>query len=190
MKKLIKHIITTIAAGILCFSVYAQSATTADPMKNPGPVDLKTHPEVMAKVNENLFNGKIVYYKTGEKTDTSLDLSKHPELVKAIIKNPANWPIILKAYDDSNDSLSAEGKNKKVIRDILSYLIRNNLIKERGDVSSFMLTNDSFLLNGKQLPEKFHASLKEKYVKTPDFVVYYGNSEMKGNGIFQRADNL
>ena len=189
MKKLIKHIITTIAAGILCFNLYAQSAITADPMKNPGPVDFEKHPEILVKVNENLKNGQIVY-KTGEKADTALDLSKHPELVKAIIKNPANWPIILKAYDTANDSLTADGRNKQVIRDILAYLVRNNLIKARGDVSSFLLTNDSFSLNGKQLPEKFHATLKGKYIKTPDFVVYYGNSEMKGNGIFQRADNL
>jgi len=190
MKKLIKHITTTLSAGIFCLNLHAQSAATTDSMKNPGPVDLGKHPEVMAKVRENLFNGKLAYYKTKERTDSTLDLSKHPELVKAIIANPDNWPVILKAYDKANDSLSTEGKNKQVIRDILAYLIQNNLIKERGDVSSFMLTNDSFQLNGKKLSEKFHASLKEKYIKTSDFVVYYGNSEMKGNGIFQRADNL
>jgi hypothetical protein len=190
MKKSFKHIIMTVSAGIVCFNLYAQSVTVADSSKNPVTVDLSKHPEVIAKVRENIFNGKLAYYKTKERTDTTLDLSKHPELVKAIIANPANWPIILKAHNNSNDSLSMEGKNKQVIRDILAYLIQNNLIKERGDVSSFMLTSDAFSLNGKKLPEKFHASLKEKYIKTPDFVVYYGNSEMKGNGIFQRAGNL
>ena len=190
MKKLIKHIVMTLIAGVLSSTLYAQSATVEDPSGHPVTVDLEKHPEVMAKVNQYVFNGKIVYYKTGERPDSALDLSKHPELVKALIANPRNWPVILKAYDKANDSLSTEGKNKQVIRDILAYLIQNNLIKERGDVSSFMLTNDSFQLNGKKLPGKFHASLKEKYIKSPDYVVYYGNSEMKGNGIFQRADNL
>jgi len=188
MKKLIKHIILTIAAGIVCFNAHAQSATVTDSMKNPVTINLKEHPEVMAKVYENLYNGKI--YQTRKRADSSLDLSKHPELVRAIINNPANWPVILKAYDTANDLSTTEGRNKQVIRDILTYLIHNNFIKARGDVSSFMLTNDSFLLNGKKLPEKLHAELKEKYIKAPDFVVYYGNSEKKGNGIFQRADNL
>ena len=53
-----------------------------------------------------------------------------------------------------------------------------------------MLTSKSFSLNGKDLPEQFHTALKARYIKSPDFIVYYGNSEMKGAGIFQRADDL
>jgi len=190
MKNLIKHAIAAISAGIFCLNLHAQMATATDPMKNPGTVDLGKHPEIMAKVYENLFNGRTVYYKTGEGADTSLDLSKHPELVKALIKNPANWPIILKAYNNRNDSLTTDGKNKQVIRDILTYLIKKHIVKERGDVSEFLLTDKAFTVNKKNLPGSMHAELKEKYIKAPDYVVYYGNSEMTGKGIFQRRDNL
>ena len=122
--------------------------------------------------------------------DTTLDLSKHPELVKAIIKNPSNWPVILKAYNKNNDTLAALGKNKQVIRDILSYLISKHIVKEQGDVDSFLLTNDVLTVNGNKLSDVLHYELKQKYIKASDYVVYYGNSEMKGNGIFQRRDNL
>jgi hypothetical protein len=190
MKKLIKHTIMMISAGILSLNLHAQTATLTDAMKNPGPVDLEKHPEVMAKVKENVKNGKIVYRSVAEGRDTTLDLSKHPELVKAIIKNPANWPVILKAYNNNNDTLTVLGKNKQVIRDILAYLIRKQMIKARSDVSSFLLTDKAFTVNGKQLPEKMHTELRNRFIKGPNFVVYYGNSEKKGEGIFQRAGNL
>jgi hypothetical protein len=190
MKNLTKHIITAILAGILCLNLHAQSVTTTDSKDNPVTVDLQKHPEVLAKVQKDLKTGKIAFNPSDQNTDTTLDLSKHPELVKAIIKNPANWPIILKAYNNSNESMTVQGKNKQVIRDILAYLISKHIIKARGDVSSFMLTDKTFTVNGKKLSGSIHEELKDKYIKTPDYIVYYGNSEVKGNGIFQRADNL
>ena len=144
----------------------------------------------MAKVFEDLKNGKIAYHPASEITDATLDLSKHPELVKAIIKNPANWPVILKAYRTNNDTLTIQGKNKQVIRDILAYLVKKHVVTERGVVSDFLLTNKVFTVNQKTLPESMHRELKEKYIKAPDYIIHYGNSEMKGKGIFQRRDNL
>ena len=190
MKNLIKHIITTIAAGIFCLNLHAQSVTVTDSMKNPVTMDLQKHLEIMARMNENLRNGKITFRTNGEKPDTGLDLIKHPELVKAIIKNPSNWPIILKAYNNRNDTLTQQGKNKQVIRDIMAVLISRHIIKERSDVSNFLLNDDAFVLNGKKLPGSLYQELKERYIKAPGYVVYYGNSEMKGNGIFVRADTF
>jgi hypothetical protein len=190
MKKLIKHFIATVSAGIFCFSLYAQTGATADPMKNPGTVDLDKHPEVMARVLGNVKNGKINFVPKGESIDTSLDLSKHPEIVQAIIKNPSNWPIILKAYNNRNDTLTQLGKNKQVIRDIMAVLISRHIIKERSEISNFLLNDDAFVLNGKKLPGSLYQELKERYIKAPGYVVYYGNSEMKGNGIFVRADTF
>jgi hypothetical protein len=170
-------------------SVNAKADTTVDPKKHPGSIDLDKHPEVMAKIQTALKNGKIAFSPKGERTDTALDLSKHPELVKAIIKNPANWPVILKAYNQT-DSVSDLGRKRQVIRDIINYLIRENIVKDRGSISSFLLTERQFTVNGKVLSEKRHSWLKEKYIPEAGYVVYYGNSEMTGKGIFQRTDNL
>jgi hypothetical protein len=187
MKKLIKKTIMTISAGILCFNLHAQS--TVDPMKTPGPVDLEKHPEIMAKVIGGIKDGKIAYHPTAEITDTALDLSKHPELVKAIIKNPANWPVLLKAYDHT-DSLSDLGRKRQVIRDIIAYLIREHIVKNRAGITSFLLTEEEFTVNGKKISEERHKFLKDQYIPEPGYKVYYGNSEMSGKGIFQRTDNL
>ncbi|HWD90408.1 MAG TPA: hypothetical protein VG367_19915 [Mucilaginibacter sp.] len=169
-------------------SMNVKADTTIDPKKGPFTVNLDKHSEIMAKVQGMIKNGKIRILKLSD-TDTTLDLSKHPELVKAIIKNPSNWPIILKAYDYEN-ALSPVAKNKQVIRDILAYLVNNKIVESRTDVNSFMLTAKSFTVNNKTLPESMHTELKAKYIKSDDYVVYYGNSEKKGNGIFQRRDNL
>lgn len=169
---------------------YAKSDTTLDPKKNPGPIDLDKHPGVMAKVQEDIKNGKIAFHTKGEGTDSTLDLSKHPELVKAIIKNPANWPVILKAYNTGNDTLTAQGRNKQVIRDIIAYLVREHIVKNRQEIDTFLLSDTEFTVNGKKLPEERHNYLKKHYILRPGYVVYYGNSEMTGDGIFQRPDNL
>ncbi|HWZ04436.1 MAG TPA: hypothetical protein VNX40_12555 [Mucilaginibacter sp.] len=190
MKKLIKYIITTVTSGIFCFTVYAQSGTATDPTKNPGPVDLGKHPEVMAKVNENLRTGKIAYRPTGENSDTTLDLSKHPELVKALINNPANWPIILKAYDKSAAASTDLGRKRQVIRDIIAYLVREHIVKDRADITSFLLTDDEFIVNGQKLTEERNEFLKDKYIPEPGYKIYYGNEPMSGKGFFQRTDNL
>lgn len=163
--------------------------TTIDPKKSPGPINLKKHPEVMRKVIADVKSGKIAYVAKSSYPDTTVDLSKHPELVKAIIKDPSKWATVLKV-SRANDTSTVQGKNKQVIRDIIAVLINEGIVKERSEITSFLLSNDAFMLNGKKLSQSLHADLKAKYIKAPDYVVYYGNSEMKGNGIFQRADNL
>jgi hypothetical protein len=122
--------------------------------------------------------------------DSTLDLSKHPELVKAIIKNPANWPVILKAYRSNDDTSSIAAEHKQVIRDIIAYLVREHIVKDRAAINSFLLTDDAMTVNGKALSEARHKALKDQYIPEPGFVVYYGNSEKTGKGIFQRTDNL
>ena len=170
-------------------TVAARADNAVDPKNNPGPVDLEKHPEVMAKVREMLYSGEMVYYNRNRPVDTSLDLSKHPEIVKAIINNPNNWSVILKAYR-GNDTLTAEGKNKEVIRDILAYLIDKKVVSSRGDVGSFFLTADSFTVNNKTMPGAMQSELKARFIKSPDFVVYYGMEDKTGVGIFQKSDRL
>jgi hypothetical protein len=168
----------SIYAMIICLvmggAAYAQH--TNDPKTNPGPVDLKSHPD------------QISYHPKSNSGDTVIDLGKHPEIVKAIIKDPAHWSAILKP--GPNDTSTMQGKNKQVIRDIMTALIQNHVVKDRSGIKTFMLTNTTFTVNGKEQPTTLQKQLKAKYIVAPDYIVYYGNSEKTGKGIFQRADNL
>ena len=122
--------------------------------------------------------------------DSTLDLNKHPELLKAIIKNPENWPVLLKAYSHT-DTTSDLGRKRQVVRNIIAYLVREHIVKDRAAISSFLLTETAMTVNGKALSAAQHRILKERYIPEADYVVYYGNSEHVGNkGIFQRTDNL
>lgn len=159
-----------------------------DPKANPGPVDMKSHAELFAEALQRVKNGQIGYHPVQGKGDTAIDLGKHPEIVRAIIKDPAHWSAILKPGPD--DTTSQQGKNKQVIRDILAVLIQKHIVQDRSEVQSFLLTETSFTVNGKEQDAALQNQLKAKYISTPDFVVYYGNSEKTGKGIFQRRDNL
>lgn len=181
-----KYAYTIIVCAALGGQAYAQSGS--DPKTNPGPVDLKAHPELLTEAVNRAKNGQISYHTKLNKTDTVIDLGKHPEIVKAIIKDPAHWSAILKT--GPNDISTVQGKNKQVIRDIISALIKDNIVKERSEIKTFMLTNTTLSVNGKEQPAMLQQQLKTKYIIAPDFVVYFGNSEKTGKGIFQRADNL
>jgi len=183
MKKLIYVFIVGLALG-----GRANAQSTNDPKNNPGPVDMKTHPELFANALARVKSGQISYHPKSNSGDTAIDLSKHPEIVKAIIKDPAHWSAILKP--GPNDTSSVQGKNKQVIRDIIAALIRHQIVKERSEIASFMLTGISLTVNGKEQDLALQQQLKTKYIPAPDYVIYYGNSEKTGKGIFQRADNL
>ncbi|MES2277272.1 MAG: hypothetical protein V4592_14690 [Bacteroidota bacterium] len=180
----------SIYAIIMCLALYGQAYAqeAKDPKTNPGPVDLKRHPEVLAEALSRVKNGQISYRPQAINGDTLIDLSKHPEIVKAIINDPAHWSAILKP--GPNDVSTLQGKNKQVIRDIISALVQNNIVKDRSEITSFMLTSTSLTVNGKEQEAALQRQLKAKYIVAPDYVVYYGNSEKTGKGIFQRADNL
>jgi len=180
----------SIYAMIICLvmggAAYAQQ--TNDPKTNPGPVDLKSHPELFTDALNRVKSGQISYHPKSNSGDTVIDLGKHPEIVKAIIKDPAHWSAIFKP--GPNDTSTMQGKNKQVVRDIMSALIQNNVVKDRSEIKTFMLTNTTFTVNGKEQPTTLQKQLKAKYIVAPDYIVYYGNSEKTGKGIFQRADNL
>ena len=178
----------SIYAVIICLALGGQAyAQSNDPKTNPGPVDLKSHPELITNAVNGVKSGQIAY-RPKNSGDTVIDLAKHPEIVKAIIKDPAHWSAIIKS--GPNDTSTMQGKNKQVIRDIITALVQNNLVKDRSELKSFMLTSTTLTVNGKPQPAALQQQLKAKYIVAPDFVIYYGNSEKTGKGIFQRADNL
>ena len=86
---------------------------------------------------------------------------------------------------------SAEGDRKRqVIRDIISYLIREHIVQDRASISSFLLTDTAMIVNGQTLSEGRHRRLKKSYLPEAGYIIYYGNEPMAGKGIFQRTDNL
>jgi hypothetical protein len=198
MKNLIKSIIAiivcsfifsrTVRAKAVC-QVYSKADTTIDPKKNPGTIDLVKHPEVMAKVLDNVKSGKV-RFEPKVTTDTTLNLDKHPELVKALINDPAHWPAILKPYVHDNVDTATAGKNKQVIRDIIANLIAGGVVNERSDINFFLLTNNELIVNGKKMQADLHDALSKKYVKDAGFRIYYGPESFTGHGIFQKSDRL
>lgn len=88
------------------------------------------------------------------------------------------------------DSSSSLQKSRSVVRDIIGYLIREHIVKDRSEIESFILTDTAFVVNGEKLPEHRREWAKQLYIKEPGYVVYYGNKPMSGKGIFLRTDNL
>ncbi|SHN36427.1 hypothetical protein [Mucilaginibacter sp. OK098] len=172
------------------YPVSTKADTTIDPKKNPGPVNLDKHPELITNAITGIKNGKIAYQTKSSITDTAIDVGKHPEIVKAIIKDPSHWAAILKVDKNSNDTLTVEGRNKQVIRDIIADLKKENIIKERSDIDSFLLTDSEFMINGKKADPSLFNKLSKKYIKAPGYKIYYGPEDMKGVGIFQKSDTL
>jgi hypothetical protein len=86
---------------------------------------------------------------------------------------------------------SAEGDRKRqVIRDIIGYLIREQIVQDRASISTFLLTDTAMIVNGRKLTKAHHKQLKKWYLPEPGYIIYYGNEPMAGKGIFQRTDNL
>lgn len=135
----------------------------------------------------------------GAKSDTTadpkkhpftVDLDKHPELMVKIKGMVKNGKIAFKPKNGNPDSLSELAKNRQVIRDIIAYLIREHIVKNRTAIDSFLLTDTALVVNGKKISEERHDFLRKQYIPEPGYVVYYGNDKMTGKGIFQRTDNL
>jgi hypothetical protein len=198
MKNLIKSIIAiivcsfifsrTVRAKTVC-QVYSKADTTIDPKKNPGTIDLAKHPEVMAKVLDNVKSGKV-RFEPKSTADTTINLDKHPELVKALIDNPANWPAILKPHVTDKVDTTTKGRNKQVIRDIMSNLIAGGVIKNRSEINFFLLTDKELIVNGKKMRADLHDALSKKYIKDAGYRVYYGPESFTGRGIFQKSESL
>ena len=86
---------------------------------------------------------------------------------------------------------SAEGDRKRqVIRDIMSYLIREHIVQDRASITTFLLTDTAMIVNGEKLSNAHHKRLKKWYLPGRGYIIYYGNEPMAGKGIFQRTDNL
>ncbi|HTD39114.1 MAG TPA: hypothetical protein VK671_00740 [Mucilaginibacter sp.] len=125
-----------------------------------------------------------------KKHSGTIDLDKHPEVMAQVRENLKNGKIAYQPKSGNADSLAVLAKNRQVIRDIIAYLVREHFVKDRSAITSFLLTDTEFVVNGEKLSDERHYFLKKKYIPEPGYVVYYGNDEMKGKGIFQRTDNL
>jgi len=198
MKNLIKSIVAIIVCSFIFngalqakpdYQVYSKADTTIDPKKNPGTIDLAIHPEVMAKVLANVKSGKV-RFEPKSTSDTTLNLDKHPELVKALINDPANWPAILKPYVTDKVDTTTKGRNKRVIRDIMRSLIAEGMVRNRSEISFFLLTDKELIVNGKKMQADLQDALSKKYIKDAGYRVYYGPESFTGRGIFQKSDSL
>jgi len=147
-------------------------------------------------------NGKSRKVYSGEKllvdpADTNwkkerkgaFDFNKYPGLLQAILKNPNKWPGLLKDYLPKNDTTTIAGKNREVVRNVIHDLILQKIVAD-GGVRSFRLNQNELIVNDKKQPDAVQQWFKAKYIKEPDYTIYYGGSLPNGKGIFVNPDSM
>jgi hypothetical protein len=147
-------------------------------------------------------NGKRIKVYSGEKllvdpADTNwkkepkgaFDFNKYPGLLQAILKNPNKWPGLLKNYLPKNDTTTIAGKNREVVRNVIHDLILQKIVAD-GGVRSFRLNQNELIVNDKKQPDAVQQWFKAKYIKEPDYTIYYGGSLPNGKGIFVNPDSM
>jgi len=119
----------------------------------------------------------------------AFDFNKYPGLLQAILKNPNKWPGLLKNYMPKNDTASIAGKNREVVRNVIHDLIQQKIVSD-GGVVSFRLNQNELIVNDKRQPDAVQQWFKAKYIKQPDFTIYYGGLPPNGKGIFVNPDSM
>ena len=119
----------------------------------------------------------------------AFDINKYPGLLQAILKNPNKWPGLLKNYLPKNDTTTIAGKNREVVRNVIHDLIQQKIVPD-GGVVSFRLNQNELIVNDKRQPDAVQQWFKAKYIKQPDYMIYYGDLPPNGKGIFVRPDSM
>ncbi|MBS1532365.1 MAG: M56 family metallopeptidase [Bacteroidetes bacterium] len=56
-----------------------------------------------------------------------------------------------------------------MIASVTDDLVSENILKDKGDLTSFKLTNSFLVVNGRQQPEEVHQRLRSKYLASPKY---------------------
>jgi bla regulator protein blaR1 len=63
---------------------------------------------------------------------------------------------------------------------IIGDFIKEGIIKDKADLSSYQLNNEALIVNGVKQPDAVYKKFKSKYVKSSKWVITYNNSEETG----------
>ncbi|HWD90410.1 MAG TPA: FecR domain-containing protein [Mucilaginibacter sp.] len=120
------------------------------------------------------------------KTDSVLDFKKHPDLLQKILKDPAKWSQILKNYHAQGNDITVR---RAVIRNVIADIQQEQLLG-KDTVRSFRLNESELVINDKRQPDAVHQRFKDKYIKEPGYVIYFGGLPRTGKGIYLSPDSL
>ncbi len=76
------------------------------------------------------------------------------------------------AVEKSQKEIAA---SKKMQEDIVTDFVNEKLVKEKADLSSYMLSDEELIINGVKQPASVHKKFKEKYVRDKHWKMSYNN---------------
>lgn len=78
-------------------------------------------------------------------------------------------------------------EDRVIIKSLIEELVKNHIIPDEKSVTSLVLTDDEFTINGKKQPEEVHSTYKAKFLKKPGYRISYRHRS--GYGIYLNNDN-
>ena len=66
-------------------------------------------------------------------------------------------------------------ESKKLQERIVDDFIKQNIIKDKKDLSSYKLSDKELIVNGEKQPAGIHKRFKDKYVKNNNWSMSYNN---------------
>lgn len=82
------------------------------------------------------------------------------------------------------------GAQKKIVKNIISDIIRHHIVPGKDSIEWFGLTDKEFIINGVKQPEGTHQKFRKKYPVKPDYGFYFGPVQMTGKGAFITKEDI
>lgn len=78
-------------------------------------------------------------------------------------------------------------EDRALVKNLLEELVKAHIIPDEKSVTSLVLTDDEFTINGKKQSAELHKSFKAKFLKKQGYSISFGNRS--GYGIYINNDN-
>jgi hypothetical protein len=114
------------------------------------------------------------------------DLSLQPDTLQKITHEPVNWPLVPERYPSPADNLAIR---RAIVGHLLDEMTAQQLAGQV-PVSSFMLNENEFFINGKRQPDSIQQWYRMHFIKSPGFFIYFGSRSRPGQGICLSPDSL
>jgi len=89
-----------------------------------------------------------------------------------------------------HDEGEAMRRDRAMMRSLLRDLVSDGLIRNENDALSVELTSRSLIVNGQlQLTEVWNR-FRNKYIRNPEFGIFFGETTGVGKGLFLKKDDL
>jgi hypothetical protein len=66
-------------------------------------------------------------------------------------------------------------ESKKIQKSVVEDFVKEKLVKDKSELSSYKLTSEELIINGVKQPDSVHKKFKEKYVKSNNWSMSYSD---------------